>query len=284
MNILEKIIAHKEIEIAKRKVEVPVGLLEQSPFFQRKTLSLQQSLLDRSKSGIIAEFKRRSPSKGNINEKANVEEVTRTYMQAGAAGISVLTDKEFFGALKRDFEVARQLDIPILRKDFMIDEYQVTEAKAMGADVILLIAACLTPARVKQLANFARSLDLEVLLELHGEDEMDHICDEISLTGDVKVISNEGEKIMTPEALGKRMVSASDIHGGNSVEEAADIFRKIIYGEGSWAQNAVVLANAAMALYATKEYKNYEDAYQAAVDSLESGKAKNVLDKLVSLQ
>ena len=108
--------------------------------------------------------------------------------------------------------------------------------------------------------------------------------DEISLTGDVKVISNEGEKIMTPEELGKRMVSASDIHGGNSVEEAADIFRKIIYGEGSWAQNAVVLANAAMALYATKEYDQYEDAYQAAVDSLESGKAKNVLDKLVSLQ
>ena len=108
--------------------------------------------------------------------------------------------------------------------------------------------------------------------------------DEISLTGDVKVISNEGEKIMTPEALGKRMVSASDIHGGNSVEEAAEIFRKIIYGEGSWAQNAVVLANAAMALYATKEYNVYEDAYQAAVDSLESGKAKKVLDKLVSLQ
>ena len=108
--------------------------------------------------------------------------------------------------------------------------------------------------------------------------------DEISLTGDVKVISNEGEKIMTPKELGKRMVSASDIHGGNSVEEAAEIFRKIIYGEGSWAQNAVVLANAAMALYATKEYEQYEDAYQAAVNSLESGKAKDVLDKLISLQ
>ena len=193
MNILEKIIAHKEIEVAKRKVEVPVGLLEQRPFFQRKTLSLQQSLLDRSKTGIIAEFKRRSPSKGNINEGANVEEVTRTYMQAGAAGISVLTDTEFFGALKGDFEVARQLNIPILRKDFMIDEYQVTEAKAMGADVILLIAACLTPARVKQLANFARSLDLEVLLELHGEDEMDHICDEISMVG----INNRDLKTFT---------------------------------------------------------------------------------------
>ena len=183
MNILDKIIAHKKTEIEKRKQEVPVSLLEKGSFYERKTLSLKQSLLDKTKTGIIAEFKRRSPSKGNINETADVENITRAYMNAGASGLSVLTDTAFFGALSEDFETARKNSIPILRKDFMIDEYQVTEAKAMGADVILLIAACLTPARVKQLASFALSLGLEVLLELHGEEEIDHICDEVSLVG-----------------------------------------------------------------------------------------------------
>lgn len=115
---------------------------------------------------------------------------------------------------------------------------------------------------------------------IHGLDGYD----EISLTNDTKVITNEGEKVMTPEQLGKRMVSAEDIHGGNSVEEAAKIFTKIIKGEGSWAQNAVVLANAAMALHCTGNYSSYDDAYNAAVDSLESGKANKVLQTLVSLQ
>jgi anthranilate phosphoribosyltransferase len=115
---------------------------------------------------------------------------------------------------------------------------------------------------------------------IHGLDGYD----EISLTNDTKVITNEGERVMTPEQLGKRMVSAEDIHGGNSVEEAAKIFTKIIKGEGSWAQNAVVLANAAMALHCIGNYSGYEDAYNAAVDSLESGKANKVLQTLVSLQ
>lgn len=183
MNILEKIIAYKKLEVAKRKLEIPVGVLEQKLLFQKKVLSMQKNLLDHSKTGIIAEFKRRSPSKGNINMNANVEIITRAYMEAGASGISVLTDTEFFGGSTVDLEAARINDIPILRKDFMIDEYQVMEAKAMGADVILLIAACLTPESAKQLANFARSLDLEVLLELHGENEIDHICDEVSMVG-----------------------------------------------------------------------------------------------------
>jgi len=108
--------------------------------------------------------------------------------------------------------------------------------------------------------------------------------DEISLTNDTKVITNEGEKIMTPEQLGKRLVSAVDISGGNSVEEAAKIFTTILKGEGTWAQNAVVLANAAMALYCTGKYKNYDEAYNTAVKSLESGKANEVLQKLLVLQ
>ena len=108
--------------------------------------------------------------------------------------------------------------------------------------------------------------------------------DEISLTNDTKVITNEGERIMTPEQLGKRMVDPQDIYGGNSVEEAARIFSKILKGEGSWAQNAVVLANAAMALYCTQQFRNYESAYSAAIESLESGKAYQSLQKLISLQ
>lgn len=115
---------------------------------------------------------------------------------------------------------------------------------------------------------------------IHGLDGYD----EISLTNDTKVITNEGEKIMTPIELGKRIVSAEDILGGNTTEEAASIFTKIIKGEGSWAQNAVVLANASMALHCTGEYKTYDDAYHAAVDSLESGKAYDSLKKLIELQ
>jgi len=108
--------------------------------------------------------------------------------------------------------------------------------------------------------------------------------DEISLTNDTKVITNNGEKIMTPEQLGKRMVSASDIQGGKTVEEAAKIFSTIIKGEGNWAQNAVVLANAAMALNCTGKFKNYDDAFHAAVDSLESGSAYQSLQKLIAMQ
>ena len=108
--------------------------------------------------------------------------------------------------------------------------------------------------------------------------------DEISLTNDTKVITNIGERVMTPEQLGKRIVSAEDIYGGNSVEEAAKIFTKIIKGEGSWAQNAVVLANAAMALNCTGKFASYDDAYEAAVNSLESGKAFQSLQTLISLQ
>ena len=115
---------------------------------------------------------------------------------------------------------------------------------------------------------------------IHGLDGYD----EISLTNDTKVITNKGEKVMTPEQLGKRMVAAEDIYGGNTVEEAAKIFTKIIKGEGSWAQNAVVLANAAMALHCTGTYATYDDAYHAAVESLESGKANQSLQTLINLQ
>jgi anthranilate phosphoribosyltransferase len=115
---------------------------------------------------------------------------------------------------------------------------------------------------------------------IHGLDGYD----EISLTNDTKVISNEGERIMTPEQLGRRMVEAKDIQGGSSVEEAAKIFMKILSREGTWSQNAVVLANAGMALHCTGNYKNYDEAYNAGVESLESGRARDVLKNLIALQ
>ncbi|CAN5549286.1 indole-3-glycerol phosphate synthase TrpC [soil metagenome] len=183
MNILDTIIEHKKVEVAEARLKIPAELLMENDLFHRQSFSLKQYLLDKTKTGIIAEFKRRSPSKGLINGTADVETVTRAYTAHHASCLSVLTDSHFFGGSKEDLLKARVNDIPILRKDFMIDEYQVIEARAMGADVILLIAACLTPARVKELAIFAKKLQLEVLLEIHNADELQHICDETEIVG-----------------------------------------------------------------------------------------------------
>ncbi|SHF41198.1 indole-3-glycerol phosphate synthase TrpC [Flavisolibacter ginsengisoli] len=183
MNILEKIIARKSKEVAAKKNDVPEQELEKGRYFSRQTLSLRKRLLDDKHTGIIAEYKRRSPSKGIINDRDSVEAVTMAYTAYGASGISILTDLEFFGGSLDDLISARDNGIPLLRKDFMIDEYQITEAKAYGADVILLIAACLSPLRVKQLAQKAKELGLEVLLELHDESELDHICELVDLVG-----------------------------------------------------------------------------------------------------
>jgi indole-3-glycerol phosphate synthase len=182
-NILNKIIDYKRSQVEKIRAQTPVDVLEKSSFFLRQPLSLRQFLTDPAKTGIIAEFKRRSPSRGVINDKAGVLDVTSAYTHAGASCLSVLTDRQFFGGSNADLMTARANKIPILRKDFMIDEYQILEAKAIGADAILLIAACLTPAEVKRLAVFAKSLGLEVLLEIHHEDELGHICDETELVG-----------------------------------------------------------------------------------------------------
>ncbi len=183
MNILETIIAHKKIEVAERKQIVPQTSLMLTENFNRKCFSLIEKLQSGNSTGIIAEFKRKSPSKGFINEHADVLKVTQGYTKAGAACLSVLTDNIFFGGSTADLVAARVNQIPILRKDFIIDEYQIAEAKAMGADVILLIAACLTPSEVKFLAQYAVSIGLEVMLELHDESELGHICDETILVG-----------------------------------------------------------------------------------------------------
>ncbi len=183
MNILDNIIAHKKIELAERKKNSSESELKISKNFSRKCFSLIENLSKENGTGIIAEFKRKSPSKGFINEFADVVTITTGYTNAGAAGLSVLTDTIFFGGSTEDLLDARINSIPILRKDFIVDAYQITEAKAMGADVILLIAACLTASEVKSLASYAVSIGLEVLLELHDETELAHICDETILVG-----------------------------------------------------------------------------------------------------
>lgn len=184
MNILDKIIASKETEVREKKKLVTVEELQSATRYMSPCNSLVSELMKTGATGIIAEFKRRSPSKGVINGDAEVGYVTEAYQNNGASGISILTDEPFFGGSNDDLEYARDIiTIPILRKDFIIDEYQIIEARSIGADVILLIAACLSPARVKELALFAKRLGLEVLLEIHNSEELGHICDEVDIVG-----------------------------------------------------------------------------------------------------
>lgn len=179
MNILDKIIAHKKEEVEKLKREVATNQLVASPNFKRQPISLKQSLLAENSSGIIAEFKRKSPSKGVINDKVEVADVTEGYIKAGAAAQSILTDQQFFGGNVIDLIHAREVNDlkPILRKDFIVDAFQIVEAKAVGADVILLIAACLTPEELKNYGRLAEDLGLEVLYEIHNEEELNKISE-----------------------------------------------------------------------------------------------------------
>lgn len=181
--ILDTIIAKKVLEVTQDKINVPQEqLLKQKR--TREHFSLKEMLNKENASGIIAEFKRKSPSKSWISKDALSTDIVPGYASAGASGSSILTDTDFFGGSKKDLTSASELvNIPILRKDFMIDEYQIIEANKMGADVILLIAACLTPTRVKELAKCAKENKLEVLLEIHNKQELEHICDDITLVG-----------------------------------------------------------------------------------------------------
>jgi indole-3-glycerol phosphate synthase len=179
MTILDKIIAFKKKEIAKIKAEVPVKKLVESPNFASATFSLKKALLEVGSTGIIAEFKRQSPSKGVLNNTATIADVTNGYLDANVAAQSILTDTSFFGGSIADLMEARIINKqkPILRKDFIVDGFQIIEAKAIGADVILLIASCLTSEELKNYGNLARDLGLEVLYEVHTEQDLDKIND-----------------------------------------------------------------------------------------------------------
>lgn len=173
MNILDKIVADKHKEVQLKKQLIPASMLEQYPLFERKTVSLA-SALNNSKSGIIAEHKRRSPSKDVINQGLNVQDVATGYERARACGMSVLTDAKYFGGSLDDLLLARAaVNMPLLRKEFIIDPYQILEAKAHGADVILLIAAILSQQQLKEYATLAKSLQLDILLEVHNLEELE---------------------------------------------------------------------------------------------------------------
>ncbi len=184
MTILDEIAEYKKIEVKENKQLKDISKLEKSKYFERNTLPLTDFLTNPGKSGIIAEYKKRSPSKGIINEKAKIEDVTVGYTNAGASGLSVLTDSRYFGGSNQDLTKARELNyLPILRKDFLIHEYQVIEAKSIGADVVLLIAAVLKIKQTKELARLANSLNMQVILEVHKIEELDFLNEFIDIVG-----------------------------------------------------------------------------------------------------
>jgi indole-3-glycerol phosphate synthase len=172
--MLDIIIEQKRIDVERRKAYYPVPLLESSMYFKSPVVSMKEYIMREDKSGIIAEFKRKSPSKGLINPFAKVERTTIGYMQAGASALSVLTDEQFFSGSDKDLMEARKCNYcPILRKDFIVDPYQIVETRSIGADCILLIAAVLGKKQLIQFTEIAHNLGLEVLIEIHAEDELE---------------------------------------------------------------------------------------------------------------
>ncbi|MEJ6980963.1 indole-3-glycerol phosphate synthase TrpC [Pedobacter sp. P351] len=183
--ILDKIVKHKLQEISEARSRVSISRLEEDELFHRECYSLREFILSPERTGIIAEFKRASPSKGIINNKVNAGTVTKAYAEAGASALSVLTDSQFFGGRISDLLQARHANtIPVLRKEFILDEYQIIEAKAIGADVILLIAAILEPKTIEKFARLAKNLGLSVLLEVHNQQELEQsLCDDLDAVG-----------------------------------------------------------------------------------------------------
>lgn len=184
MQILDKIVKHKREEVDQRKKLFPEALLRESIHFEASPLSLKQYILRPDLTGVIAEYKRASPSRGVINAFASVEETTIGYMQSKASALSVLTDEHFFQGKLDDLKVARKFNYcPILRKDFIIDPYQILEAKSGGADAILLLASCLTKEEIALFSKEAHELGMEVLLEVHNEEEIAKYHDGIDVIG-----------------------------------------------------------------------------------------------------
>lgn len=185
MNKLNEIISNKIKEISSNKELYPQKLLESSIHFQAPTVSLKKYLLRQDLNGIIAEIKRKSPSRGVLHHNVSIEEIAIEYMQAGASALSILTDKNYFGGSNEDLKTARKINFcPILRKDFIVDEYQIIESRSIGADAILLIAAVLNIKEIKAFAKLAKSLGLEVIMEVHTREELErNLIPEIDIVG-----------------------------------------------------------------------------------------------------
>jgi indole-3-glycerol phosphate synthase len=216
MNTLQKIIEHKRIEVKERESLYPTKLLERSNYFNSVPVSLKKYLLREDKSGIIAEIKKQSPSLGVINKYVDVEKTSIGYMQAGASAISVLTDKTFFGGSSEDLITVRKFNFcPILRKDFTVNEYQIIESKSIGADAILLIAAVLSKQEIIDLTDLTHSLGMEVLLELHGPEELEKVYHKVDVVGinnrDLTTMKIDvNQSIIMSDLLPKEMIKISE--------------------------------------------------------------------------
>ncbi len=252
MNILDKIVATKKEEIALLKKEAPLTMLKNKPAYSAPCISMAERLSMPGTTPVIAEYKRRSPSKGWINEKADPEIIAKGYTDGNAAAISVLTDVQYFGGSVSDLQRVKAIaaNVPVLRKDFTIDSYQLHEAKSIGADIILLIAAILSPAQVQELTEEAKSIGLQVLLELHDESELEHVCSAVDMAGinnrnlknfDVNIEHSIRLQSMLPANMLR--VAESGIH---SIEVATQLltqgFDLLLMGEYFMKQNDPALA------------------------------------------
>jgi len=227
MTILDKIIENKKKEVILFSSLTPLKDLEKSSLFKREVISLSECLADKSKTGIIAEFKRKSPSNGILNSLSSVVDVTSGYFNEGASGVSILTDIQFFGGSTFDLSHAREKsNSPILRKDFIISEYQVIESKSIGADAILLIAAILDKKTIVSLSELARSLGLEVILEIHDQDELEFVNQYINIIGvnnrnlkTFEVNTDTSEKIAQKIPNGSLKISESGISSAQEIKK-----------------------------------------------------------------
>ena len=247
-DILQDIIANKRIEVDRQKqaVRLQTLLALGGERLERTTYSMRASLAA-SSSGIISEFKRKSPSKGWLHPDAAIAEIVPVYKEAGASACSILTDSQFFGGSLGDLCLARKLvDIPLLRKDFIIDEYQLYQARVMGADAVLLIAACLTPDQCLELAELAHTLQLETLLEIHSEAELEYLNPHIDMLGvnnrnlgtfhtDVANsfrLAEKMQEIVKEKDLAPLLVSESGISSTEAVSQLREAgFRGFLIGE-----------------------------------------------------
>ncbi len=241
MTILDKIVERKKKEVEQAKAQVTIEELLTYPLFDRECYSLKESVLNPKRTGIIAEYKRASPSKGLINGTSTVTEVVTGYQNAGASAVSVLTDTDYFSGNLKDLTEARKaLSIPLLRKEFIVDKYQITEAKAYGADIVLLIAACLTSEEIKDFSTYAKQLGLSVLLEVHNEEELTpNIMDTIDAIGvnnrnlkDFSVSLAHSYDLVNKIPTQFLKVSESGISNPDTIKELKEIgFQAFLIGE-----------------------------------------------------
>lgn len=240
MNILDEICLHQQQLVDKLKVEKPIAELEKSKYFGRTVSSLKAKFEDKDNYGIIAEFKRRSPSKPEINLNAVATEIVPGYETAGAFASSILTNTKYFGGTDSDLTSVREISsLPLLRKEFIVDEYQVVETKALGADIILLIAAALSKEKVRALSKLAKEVGLEILLELKSLDEVKHINDYVDMVGvnnrdlrsfHVDIATSEVLSLAIPDSCIK--ISESGISNPDTVKRLTNYgFQGFLMGE-----------------------------------------------------